>query len=58
MFLPTITEHVQAGLTPASSPCIWNLHKGPRHPDAEDGRAIDVYSFAEEGHNPVTPGAR
>ena len=32
------------------------LREGRWHPEAEDGRAIDVYSFAEEGRAPVTPG--
>lgn len=32
------------------------LREGIWHPEGEDGRAIDVYSFAEEGHDPVTPG--
>jgi FtsP/CotA-like multicopper oxidase with cupredoxin domain len=32
------------------------LREGLWHPEAEDGRAIDVYSFAEEGRAPVTPG--
>ncbi len=32
------------------------LREGQWHPEAEDGRAITIYSFAEEGHDPVTPG--
>lgn len=32
------------------------LRQGVWHPEAPDGRAIDVYSFAEEGHAPQTPG--
>ena len=32
------------------------LREGQWHPEAEDGRAIPVYSFAEEGREPVTPG--
>ncbi len=32
------------------------LREGIWHPEAEDGRAIDVYSFAEERHDAVTPG--
>src|SRR5207245_11445228 len=32
------------------------LREGLWHPEAEDGRAIDVYSFAEEGHARQTPG--
>ncbi len=32
------------------------LREGLWHPEAPDGRAIDVYSFAEEGHEPQTPG--
>jgi FtsP/CotA-like multicopper oxidase with cupredoxin domain len=32
------------------------LREGLWHPEAEDGRAIDVYSFAEQGRDPVTPG--
>lgn len=32
------------------------LKQGLWHPEAEDGRAIPVYSFAEEGHELQTPG--
>src|SRR5262252_3543656 len=32
------------------------LREGLWHPEAEDARAIIVDSFAEEGHNPLTPG--
>ncbi len=32
------------------------LRSGRWHPEAADGRAIDVYSFAEEGREPQTPG--
>jgi manganese oxidase len=32
------------------------LREGIWHPDAPDGRAISVYSFAEEGHEPQMPG--
>src|SRR5262249_7942511 len=32
------------------------LREGTWHPEAEDGRAINAYSFAEEGHDPITPG--
>jgi FtsP/CotA-like multicopper oxidase with cupredoxin domain len=32
------------------------LREGIWHPEAGDGRAIPVYSFAEEGHDPITPG--
>lgn len=32
------------------------LREGVWHPEAPDGRAINVYSFAEEGHEPQTPG--
>jgi len=32
------------------------LREGLWHPEADDGRAIDVYSFAEEGHPLQTPG--
>src|SRR5215468_8164294 len=32
------------------------LREGVWHPEAEDGRAIEIYSFAEEGHDPLTAG--
>jgi FtsP/CotA-like multicopper oxidase with cupredoxin domain len=32
------------------------LREGLWHPEADDGRAIDVYSFAEGGQAPQTPG--
>jgi manganese oxidase len=32
------------------------LREGWWHPEAPDGRVIDTYAFAEEGHEPQTPG--
>jgi FtsP/CotA-like multicopper oxidase with cupredoxin domain len=32
------------------------LREGRWHPEAEDGRAIIVYAFAEEENDPITPG--
>ncbi len=32
------------------------LRLGRWHPEAPDGRALDVFSFAEEGHEPQMPG--
>jgi FtsP/CotA-like multicopper oxidase with cupredoxin domain len=32
------------------------LREGVWHPHAQDGRAIAIYSFAEEGRDPQTPG--
>ena len=32
------------------------LREGVWHPEADHGRAINIYSFSEEGHDSVTPG--